>query len=61
MSTPDAGMGMSYGSDTSQRAFSSLNEPFTIDITVTANTDAHVFLSSGGSPAATNGYEVLTA
>ena len=57
MSTPDSS---DYGSGESQRAFSGLSQPFSIDIAVTANNDAHIFLGTGGSPSSDNGYEVLT-
>ena len=56
MSTPDS---KNYGSGESQRAFSGLPQSFGIDIAVTANNDAHIFLGTGGSPASGNGYEVL--
>ena len=56
MSTPAS---RNYGSGESQRAFSGLPQPFGIDIAVTANNDAHIFLGTGGSPASGNGYEVL--
>lgn len=62
MSTPAAESG-NYGSGESQRAFSGLPlstpQSFGIDIAVTANNDAHIFVGTGGSPASGNGYEVL--
>jgi len=56
VSTPDS---KTYGTDTSQRAFSGLVQPFTMNIAVTADNDATLFLSSGGAPASSNGYEIV--
>ena len=56
MSTPNS---KNYGSGETQRAFSGLPQSFGIDIAVTTNHDARIFLGTGGSPASGNGYEVL--
>ena len=56
MSTPNS---KNYGSGETQRAFSGLPQSFVIDIAVTANKDACIFLSTGGLPSSGNGYEVL--
>ena len=56
MDTPNSA---NYGFSNNQRAVSGLTEPYKITVTVTADNDAHIFLSTGGTPTADNGYEIV--
>jgi len=56
MSTADT---RNYGSGTVQRALENLAEPYSIQVSFTGTNDAHIFLSEGGQPTSSNGYEIV--